>query len=73
LHTIGFEKNENSFKFIITLESFVSKVSINLAKLVQNVEIHKLYVKGQIENPFHIEKLYVLAFYFKCRFTFVNI
>jgi hypothetical protein len=23
--------------------------------LVQNVEIHKLYVKGQIENPFHVE------------------
>jgi hypothetical protein len=33
-HTIDFERNENSFKFIITLESFVSKVSINLATLL---------------------------------------
>ncbi len=72
---IDFGIDGNLSKFIITLGSFVSNVGANLTtpltfQLVQNVESYKIYVKGQIENPFHIEILYVLMFYSKHKCAF---
>jgi hypothetical protein len=34
---------------------------------------HKLYVDEKFENPFHIQTLYMLMFYSKCKLAFVYI